>query len=76
MLTNYAGQQKQGYTFTTVGKAVGLAATTVPANAADQVRGKVVLVAVAAADGPERDAPGTAIGGVLRDRGRVVRGRR
>ena len=39
--------QAQGYTFTTVGNAVGLTATAVPASTADQLRGEVVLAAAA-----------------------------
>ena len=39
--------QAQGYTFTTVGNAVGLTATTAPASTADQLRGEVVLAATA-----------------------------
>ena len=43
--------QAEGYTFTTVGDAVGLTATTVPADTAEQLRGKVVLAAVAVSTG-------------------------
>jgi len=43
--------QAQGYTFTTVGKAVGLSATTVPASTADRLRGEVVLTATAVSTG-------------------------
>jgi peptidoglycan/xylan/chitin deacetylase (PgdA/CDA1 family) len=43
--------QAQGYTFTTVGKAVGLTATTVPATTADHLRGEVVLAATAVSTG-------------------------
>jgi cellulose synthase/poly-beta-1,6-N-acetylglucosamine synthase-like glycosyltransferase len=41
----------EGYTFTTVGDAVGLTATTAPADAAHQMRGQVVLAAVAVSTG-------------------------
>jgi cellulose synthase/poly-beta-1,6-N-acetylglucosamine synthase-like glycosyltransferase/peptidoglycan/xylan/chitin deacetylase (PgdA/CDA1 family) len=43
--------QAQGYTFTTVGNAVGLTGTTVPASTADQLRGEVVLAATAVSTG-------------------------
>jgi cellulose synthase/poly-beta-1,6-N-acetylglucosamine synthase-like glycosyltransferase/peptidoglycan/xylan/chitin deacetylase (PgdA/CDA1 family) len=43
--------QAEGYTFTTVGDAVGLTAATAPAGTADQVRGKVVLAATAVSTG-------------------------
>lgn len=42
--------QAQGYTFTTVGKAVGVT-TTVPASTADHLRGEVVLAATAVSTG-------------------------
>jgi cellulose synthase/poly-beta-1,6-N-acetylglucosamine synthase-like glycosyltransferase/peptidoglycan/xylan/chitin deacetylase (PgdA/CDA1 family) len=41
----------KGYRFTTAGDAAGLTATTVPASTADQLRGKVVLAAVAVSTG-------------------------